>query len=175
VFEALFRYPRSAFERGTLVYTAAWPDWLVPLLAVTGAIAIVALLALRRQRMAPWQLASIGFAQAALLALLLWIVRLPALETEKLREGENFVALLLDTSASMELGAGSSRADDARYDLEAVIGGDDLAVRVRRYEFDGALRPVDAWTDATPSGTKTAIAAAVAGYSTNPASIRWPP
>lgn len=162
MFEALFRYPRSAFERGTLVYTAAWPDWLVPLLAVTGAIAIVALLALRRQRMAPWQLASIGFAQAALLALLLWIVRLPALETEKLREGENVVALLLDTSASMELGAGSSRADDARYDLEAVIGGDDLAVRVRRYEFDGALRPVDAWTDATPSGTQTAIAAAVA-------------
>jgi len=160
VFEALFRYPRSAFERGQLVYTANWPDWLLPLLALAGAAAIVLVLLIRRDRATPWQLVAIGTAQATMLGLVLWVLRLPALETEKLREGENSVALLLDTSASMSYGVDRPRADDARRGLDAVVAGD-LGIALRRYEFDAGLRPVESWSDADPAGSQSAIAAAV--------------
>jgi len=161
VFEALFRYPRSTFERGEIVFTAGWPEWLVPLLAVLGVAIIVSFLVRSRKRAASRQLLIIGVLQTALLALLLWVLRLPALETEKLREGENAVALLLDTSASMRYGTERARIDDARRGLEMVVAGDGLDLKLRRYEFDQLPRPVDAWSAGDPSGTETSIAATV--------------
>ena len=62
------------------------------LVAVGGIVAIIYLLYRRRHAARFIQLISIGLLQFGLLALALWLLKLPTLSTEKLRDGQNTVA-----------------------------------------------------------------------------------
>jgi len=159
VFELFFKYPRELYARSNLIYTSAWPDWLFVVLPVIAALAIVGFLVTRRDRRSPLWLGLIGTLQLAMVAAVLWILALPALETEELREGQNAVALVLDTSESMALGGESRRLDDGRRLLESAIAeAAELEFAIQRYEFDTGARPVGDYTEARPAGAYTAVA-----------------
>ena len=133
MFEILFKYPRETYARSELIYAGTWPDWLLYLIATIAVAGITLVVVQRRRTVVPHRLIIIGVLQLGMLAVVLWVLRLPTLSTERLRDGQNSVALLLDTSASMAYGPASNRFEDAREALLASVGSDaDLGVTLLR-------------------------------------------
>ncbi len=161
MFEFLFKYPRDLYARSDLAFAAEWPDWLPITLVVLGIAAIAWFLFVRRHAAGPVRLAAVGLLQLAMLAVVLWMLMLPTLETEQLRAGENSVAIVLDTSASMAYGPERSRLEEARGLLESAIGDDRLPVSVLRYELADGAKPVESFAESRPEGARTSIATAV--------------
>jgi len=159
LFELFFKYPLELYERSSLPYTGSWPTGLLVLLALAGLGAIGWTLYARRAAATPGLLAAVGALQAMMLAVVLWLLALPGLETEELREGQNSLALVLDTSASMALGADSARVTRGRGHLQsAATASADLALAVQRYEFDASARRVDDYAGSAASGQASAVA-----------------
>ena len=159
MFEFLFKYPRDVYARSSLTFTSDWPDWLGVTLGVIAIAAIAGFLYSRRGAARPLLLVAIGVLQIAMVGAVLWILGQPAIETEELREGENAVALVLDTSASMAIGDTTPRLDAGRRLLEtALTEVDELNLAVQRYEFDELARNVVNFTESTPGGEQTSLA-----------------
>ena len=106
MFEFLFKYSRETFARSEFLWASGWSQWLLVALIAVAALALGASL-LRNRHDLPWlKLGVIGVLELALVATLLVMLWRPALLTQTLRAGENTVAVLLDTSASMSYGEG---------------------------------------------------------------------
>ena len=126
MFEFLFKYPRQDYARSELVFTADWPAWL-PWSLLAFAVAGIAWVLLRRRHNATAaQLVAVGMLQLALITLVLLVLLQPALRTEQLKPGENVVALVADSSASMGYGQGATRLEVARDNLLAAVAGSDV-------------------------------------------------
>jgi uncharacterized membrane protein len=106
LFEFLFKYSRETFARSEFLFASGWPLWLLVALVVVAAVALGISLVRNRHDLSWLKLGVIGLVQLALVATLLVMLWRPALLTQTLRAGENTVALLLDTSASMSYGEG---------------------------------------------------------------------
>jgi len=137
MFELLFKYPSAVFEKGTFVFLASWPAWVL-IAAILAVAAALAWHVLRnrgrlegRRPVALWLLES---GMASLILLLLWQ---PALSVATLRPQQNVIALLVDDSRSMAAREGdSTRLEQARALLD---GGLQAALeqkfQVRLYRF----------------------------------------
>lgn len=155
MFEFLFKYSRQDYARSELVFTADWPAWL-PWSLLLLAIAGIAWMLLRRHRNATTaQLVAVGGLQLAIIALLLVVLLQPALRTEQLKPGENIVALVADSSASMGYGQGASRLDIARDNLRAAVSGSDVTPRL--FALAAGADAVDDLSALQPDGEATAI------------------
>ncbi|MGV3591721.1 MAG: hypothetical protein ACO1PZ_08510, partial [Gammaproteobacteria bacterium] len=108
MYEFLFKYPQQAFADSEFVLASGWPLWLLFTLGAIGLALIAGFLIWKRASMKWWQLGVLGLVQAAMLALVLFVIWQPALVNERLLPGENAVAIMLDTSASMALNDGGS-------------------------------------------------------------------
>lgn len=108
MYEFLFKYPQQAFADSEFVLASGWPLWLLFTLGAIGLALIAGFLIWKRASMRWWQLGILGLVQAAMLALVLFVIWQPALVNERLLPGENAVAIMLDTSASMALNDGGS-------------------------------------------------------------------
>ncbi|MEM7500924.1 MAG: glutamine amidotransferase [Pseudomonadota bacterium] len=162
MFELLFKYSRDVFSRSDVIFASPWPDWVPIALGAIGIAGISWFLLVRRGAARAWQLAVIGAVQCAMLAVVLWVLQQPMLQTEQLRAGENSVALVLDNSSSMAYGDRETRLVDARNLLEAAMGdGGGLALPVQRYAFTDRSRAVDTFAQAMPQGDRTSIANSV--------------
>ena len=151
MFEALFKYTPADYARSELVYTGDWPAWLIVGLAL-GAFLLVGLFLFRRRRSASWvQLLSVGFLQLSMLATLIWVLLQPTLTTERLREGENAIALAVDNSASMSYGVEESRFAAALRSLATVTDADGAPrFAIRHYELGPSARAVPSFTASLP-------------------------
>lgn len=158
MFEALFKYSREDYARSELVYLGDWPAWALYGLALVAAVAIATLLYYRR-RDARWhQLAAIGGLQLAMVGVVIWALLQPTLATDRLREGENAIAMVVDASESMTHGEGASRFEVALNALSNVLTGNDAPnMSARYYEMGPSARPVDSFTESVPSLTATSI------------------
>ena len=159
MFEFFFKYPRELYAHSELVFTG---QWSVQLVYLFGAIALAAIsFSLFRKRLSarPVELVLVWLLQSAMLVVVVWILLLPAISTERLRDGENSVALVLDTSQSMAYGVDGSRFEDALSGLSGSLS-DEIAsnVSIQRYELSGDATPVDSFDVSTPEGTRTALA-----------------
>lgn len=101
MFEFLFKYSPTVFEDGELILANGWPLWLMGLLGVVAAAALIAALLWRGRRLRAGQLAALGVLQLLIVAVALLLLWQPAVVTERLVSGENAVAVMLDTSSSM--------------------------------------------------------------------------
>ncbi len=108
MYEFLFKYPQQAFADSQFVLASGWPLWLLFTLGALCILGVTGMLAWKRDSMKWWQLGTLGILQLAMLALMLFVVWQPALVNERLLPGENAVAVLLDTSASMALTDGET-------------------------------------------------------------------
>lgn len=159
LFELLFKYSRADYARSELIYVGSWPDWLLVLLGGVAAAGIGFMLARRYRDVSNFRLAGIGILQLAMVAVVIWMLEQPTLTTERLREGENSVALVLDTSASMAYGDGQSRIQDALVALGGVLEMDDAPdLDVRYYELGDSARSVSSFVDSAPTSPATSIA-----------------
>ena len=85
----------------------------------------------------------------------------PTLATDRLRDGENAVAFVLDTSGSMQYGTTETRLQTAGETLAGILGEDAPEIAVRHYELSDAGQPVDSFLDSVASGGATAIASSL--------------
>jgi uncharacterized membrane protein len=162
VFELLFTHPLWAYRAGKLTLAGAWPRWLLwTLIAVAAAVIVASLL---RRRQLGWRLWVLGGLQVALAALVLCLLWRPVLNVERVRDRQNVLAVLLDTSGSM---AQTDATDTTR--LQQAIGalqGGPLAelkkvFELRFFTFDRNSVPLNSLEGAPislpPPGVQTRI------------------
>jgi uncharacterized membrane protein len=107
MFQFLFKYPSTIFQKGDLVLLAPWPVWLlvVAVLAAGGLL----LWHVRRHGLplrGP-RPAAIWLLETALVALVLLLLWRPALSVATLRPQQNIIAVLVDDSRSMGIAEGA--------------------------------------------------------------------
>jgi uncharacterized membrane protein len=119
LFEFLFKYSRATFDRSEFLFASGWPLWVLAALIVIAGVGVGFSLVRNRHDLAWWRLGVIGMLQLAVIGGLLTMLWRPALLTQTLRPQENAIALLVDTSASMNYGDGEgSRLQQAVTALE---------------------------------------------------------
>ena len=158
MFETLFKYPRDDFLRGEVILGNSWPFWLVAVLVVVALVGITVALLRRHRHISRWRLATIGFLQAAMVLVAAIILLQPAIQTDRLRQGENSLALVLDGSESMQNGDTTTRFDSAIDNLtsalvESVSGEFD----VRHFVISDDAGAVESFADSQPTGSATSI------------------
>jgi uncharacterized membrane protein len=111
MFEFLFKYPASAFSRGTIVFLGSWPKWMLVagILAAAGLIALFIWRGKSRLRgtVRGWHAAVLWLLQSALLATLLLLLWQPAISVTSLKPQQNIIAVIVDDSRSMSAKDGS--------------------------------------------------------------------
>src|SRR5580693_3389157 len=108
MFEFLFKYPLSIFEKGKFVLLSGWPVWLLVLLIAAAAAGLFWNMRARHGLLTNPRSIVIWFAQTALIALVLLMLWHPAISVARLRPQQNVVAVLIDHSRSMGI------ADDGK-------------------------------------------------------------
>lgn len=158
MFEALFKYSRADYARSELIYAGEWSGTILLFLAAAGAAGIAYLLFRRRSHVTWSQLFAVGTLQIAMLALVLWVLMLPTLSTERLRAGDNSVALVLDSSGSMSYGENQGRITEAIRGLASVAQADDsLNLDFRYYEMGENAFAVDSFANSQAVREETSI------------------
>src|SRR3954470_2528665 len=111
MFEFLFKYPASAFSRGTIVFLGSWPIWVL----LGGIVLSAALLGLviwrgksqLRKTVRGGHAVVLWLLQSALVATLLLLLWQPAISVTSLKPQQNIVAVVVDDSRSMSAKDGS--------------------------------------------------------------------
>jgi len=158
LFEFLFKYTREDYARSELIYLG---EWSVPVLSLAVAaivIAITSMLYKRRKNARVSTLVSVWLLQLAMLAVVVWILLQPALQTEQLKPGENSVAIVVDSSESMAYGSGQTRFAAALGLLSASISDASLDITPQLYVLSDEALLVDTFNDLQPTGGATSIA-----------------
>lgn len=158
MFEFLFKYSREDYARSELVFVGDWPQFLLYGLIVLFVVATGAGLYRRRGSSSPSQLVTIGILQVLMVSLVVVMLLQPTLTTERLRDGENSVALVLDNSESMAQGTTDSRFVVARRNLSVAVEAEDAPnLTLRRYELGESSVAVESYLDTVPNSSATSV------------------
>jgi uncharacterized membrane protein len=164
LFELLFKYSREDYARSDLVYLGEWPPGLLAALGILAIAGIAFLLYRQRQGARAGQLATVGLLQIAMLGVVAWVLMQPTLATDRLREGENAIAIVVDASQSMAYGEPQTRFSEALGSLNDALEEEDLpALDTRYYELGGASRAVESFVASEPADGATSFAASLTG------------
>ena len=137
MFELLFKYPASLFQKGHFVFLTPWPLWLL----AAGIAAAAALLFWHVRRnhgmLSGARPIAIWLLETAMVALILFLLWHPALSVATLRPQQNVVAVLVDNSRSMSIAdASGPREAAAKAALNSgLLKSLSSRFQVRLYEF----------------------------------------
>ena len=157
MFEFLFNYSPEVYARGQLIFASNWPFWAYSGTLLILASIIVGQLKRKRHSLSPIRIAVTGLLQLAMLAIALLLAWQPSLLLERLRPGDNVIAVMLDTSASMSYGTEQlSRIDEAKN----IVAGSEFTqlqrdYQFRRYVFADDATAVDDYGELPPPGAAT--------------------
>lgn len=163
MFEFLFNYSSEVYERGRFIFANTWPIWILIGAFSVLSLVIVFFLYKNRRQLQLYQLAVIGLLQMAMLALALLLVWQPSLLLEKLRSGDNVIAMMLDTSQSMAYGAGSqTRIQQAR----AIAAGEPVTklrdeYKIKDFTFAGDAEEVQNFDKLPAPGSETNLGTSI--------------
>ncbi len=159
MFNWLLNYPRSDFDAGTLTFASSLGTWLLAALILFAAILLGISLWIRREHLSPAKTWTLWVLQSLVTAILLTMIWRPTLIVEAINPGENTVAVLLDTSASMQVEAdGVSRLAEGIDALDqSLIPELQESFTVRSGYFGETLKWSDDYAGATPNGQRTNI------------------
>ena len=171
MFEWLFKFSSQRFADGELTLQSGEFAWIVVILMVAAA-GLLAATYYWSNLYATNQTRAVSLAIRLIVLLLLFVPLLePVLVSPDVVDDENFVAVLLDTSESMEIPdatiEGSSQNNATRLEsARRVLLGDgglasalDEHFQVRYYGFDSSVRRVDSLESAAAIGTRTDLTA----------------
>ncbi len=161
--EFLLGHSVWAFRSGELAFARGWPLWLLFALAALGLAAILATL-WRRQLSWPRAL-TLGALQFVFLALALLLLWRPVLNVEEIKDRENVVAVLVDSSGSMDT-SDEENAPTRRAQAMAALGDgvlEEIGKRsdLRLFSFSDRARPVDRLQDIGAGAASTRIGEAL--------------
>ena len=113
MFEILFKYPISIFQKGKFVFLTPWPVWLLAL----GILAAAALLFWHVRRnhgmLSGLRPIAIWVLECCMVALILFLLWHPALSIATLKPQQNVVAVLVDDSRSMAIKDSAGTREEA--------------------------------------------------------------
>src|ERR1700722_3302295 len=137
MFELLFKYPASLFQKGQFVFLTPWPLWLLALGIVAAAAALFWHVRRNTGTLSGARPIGLSLLETGMVALLLFLVWHPALSVATLRPQQNVVAVLVDNSKSMGIADSSgTREAAAKAALNnGVLKGLSEKFQVRLYEF----------------------------------------
>ncbi len=165
LFTALFKYRPIVFENGTFAFEGGpWPAMVFAGLA--GAVVLGAMYRRQRDRVGTRMVWTLTGIRVAVLALLLFALLRPALVISRVIPGENFLAVIIDDSRSMQLADEGiqSRGQNA-YDAFSPSGEavEQLGERftVRHYRFSDVAARMDPGLAPSFQGRSTNIGAAL--------------
>ena len=167
MFELLFKYPASVFQKGTFVWLAGWPAWLL-IAAIAGAVGGLGFLLLQRRNasvLKGHRAVVIWALQSSLVALLLLLLWQPGLSVSALKAQQNIVAVVVDDSKSMGLSEdGSTRRDKAVRILESdgLIAELKKRFQVRVYKTGSALTRIEKTDELKATQTATQLGSSLA-------------
>lgn len=162
-FEWLFKHPRQAFAQGELAFAGDFGVLWWGAAAVLLTLGIV--FGRRVARFSMLRRVTVHLLQIAAVAVLLTLIAEPVLEVTRLAPGANTVAVLVDSSQSMALPAGSD--DETRMDVAKRLIRDEVeaasrASKVALYHFDDDLQQADAIAGLEADGDRTRLLEALA-------------
>ncbi len=139
MFEFLFKYPVAAYRKGEIMLASGWPIWLLlllSLLVIGGLRFYLHRTSHRLQGGTVWGIWILQSLAAILVLVLLWQ---PALAVQSLKNRQNAIALLVDTSRSMSLQVdGQSRLEQVTNAFSGeVMDSLEERFRVQLYGFSG--------------------------------------
>lgn len=160
MFEFLFKYSPEVFHRGEFILANNWPVWAIGVSFILLSLVIIYFLLKNRQLFRISQLILIGFLQLAMIALVLFVVWQPSLLIERLRTGDNVIALMLDTSESMAYGANeSTRVEQAQAIAKSgTISGLKDEYQFKNFIFSGNATEVENFEELPPPVADTNLA-----------------
>ncbi|MBV9769183.1 MAG: hypothetical protein JOZ32_06410, partial [Bryobacterales bacterium] len=163
MFEFLFKYPPTAFAKGSIVLLGQWPVWTLALLLIMAAAGLAWVIWQRRRAIAPTMRGSrtavVWILQSLLVCLLLLLLWEPALSIATLRPQQNIVAVVIDDSKSM----GTKEEGHTRKDqvLSTLNGGllDSLKSKfqIRLYRLGDHLERIEKVSQLNASAPATHI------------------
>src|SRR5258706_4634762 len=164
MFEFLFKYPSSVFSKGTFVFLAGLPVWLLVLAVILVAAGLAYLVRSRAngsKRVNGVRGAVVWLLQAVLASVLLLLLWHPALSVATLRPQQNIVAVVVDDSASMAIQDGSggqTRSAEAQRVLNSgLIKSLQQKFQVRYYRLSDRLAGIEKLDQLTGAGQATHI------------------
>lgn len=167
-FEWLFKYPRQAYALGELAFAGDFGMLWWGAAAVLLTLGIV--FGRRVARFSILRRVSVHLLQIAAIAILLTLIAEPVLEVTRLAPGANTVAVLVDSSQSMALPAGSNdetRMDVAKRLINNEIEAASRASKVALFHFDNDLEKADAVVDLQADGDRSRLLEALADLATH--------
>jgi len=164
MFEILFKYPLSLFQKGHFVFLTPWPLWLM----AAGILIAAALLFwhVRRNRglLSGLRPVAIWLLETAMAALLLFLLWHPALSVATLKPQQNVIAVLVDHSHSMGIADSSGTRETAAAALVKTLAPAlSNRFQVRLYEFGKASARIPNADHLQPSDQATRIGDALEG------------
>ena len=108
MFDWLFNYPKSDFDAGSFTFASSLSIWLLAALACIAAVLLGWSLWRRRSQLGTGKLATLWVLQTLVAFILLTMIWRPTLKVDAISAGENSVAVLLDSSASMQVESGGT-------------------------------------------------------------------
>lgn len=163
MFELLFNYPLSVWRKGEFLFASGWPVWLLVLLTLAAAGFLAWNLWNAPSRFSQRQKAALWGLQAAMAALALFLLWRPALGIQSLRNQQNVVSILIDSSRSMALGEGEqSRIEQAYAALPPVVDALSEKFAVRLYSFAADVDRLESLETVPKPGSSSRIGESVA-------------
>ncbi len=138
MFELLFKYPASLFNKGQFVFLTPWPLWLMGVAILVAAGLLFWHVRRNHGMLSGLRPVAIWTLEACMVALILFLLWHPALSVATLKPQQNVVAVLVDNSRSMSLKdeAGGSREAAAKSILDSgLIKSLGDKFQIRMYKF----------------------------------------
>lgn len=165
MFEFFFKYPPTVFRKGEFLFLSGWPVWLLVLLILGAAAGLGWHVRRRGERFSAARQAAIWLFQSALVALLLALLWHPVVRVSTLRPQQNVVAVLVDTSRSMDM----KESLESRLDKVQAVLANGLQrnlqnrFQVRLYSFSSNLDRVEDVRQLAATGNSTHLGESLAG------------
>src|SRR5689334_9077312 len=113
MFELLFKYPASIYQKGQFVFLTPWPLWLLAIAILGAAAALFWHVRRNHGMLTGLRPLGIWLLQTCLIALVLFCLWHPALSIATLKPQQNVVAVLVDDSKSMGINDASGTREAA--------------------------------------------------------------
>jgi uncharacterized membrane protein len=163
MFEFLFKYPRSVFDKGSFVLLGQWPVWAMFLCLALAAAGLGYTIWRRRKRVAPsmrgGRTAVVWLLQSLLVCLLLFLLWQPALSIATLRPQQNIVAVVIDDSRSMSVAENGEtrRAQVLKALNSGLLSSLQAKFQVRLYRFGDHVERLEKPDQLTATAPATRI------------------
>jgi uncharacterized membrane protein len=117
MFEILFKYPASLFQKGHFVFLTPWPLWVMAAAILAAAGLLFWNVSRNRGMLSGLRPVAIWILETCMVALILFLLWHPALSVATLRPQQNVVAVLVDSSRSMSIADSSGEREAAAKSL----------------------------------------------------------